>query len=535
MHRKHISLSINMHSVVLWLWVFGPAHAADWYVAADVPDEGTGTIQASWTLRTALEGGRSKSRVRPGDTIWVRGGTYRGTFTCYFAGESGKPILLRNYRDERVTLDAQGTGSSGLSVTAHSPHVWIWGLEFTNSDRSRVAKTRSERLRWNLVDLRGPECKLINCILHDGACGIGVWQEARNAEVYGCLTYQNGWHRPDGDGGYGIYCQNHEQPDAPSRLQIRDSLCWNNYSFGLHGYAEEGHVENIVLDGLAGFNNGSPDAAFLHRNKRECNVIVAPLQPSRRIEIRNCCFYQPSGSAGTCLSFGTTTVDHHDLTLLNNYIVGPQCLTVAGWKTVEISGNSFVARPATPLAGALVTLKLRGGGALDRYAWDRNTYFDASGAIGEAKTPFSFPDPSAEDGRAALNYETWRTRSGLDQASRFSLGLPAVNHIVVLPNRYEKGRAHVVIYNWQGLSTVRVDLGRTGLSDGQNFQIRNAEDFFGKPRYQGTYRVANPTVDVDLQAHDIPPPIGDEDLRIVSTLPEFAALVVIPGPAAAVR
>ena len=218
-----------------------------------------------------------------------------------------------------------------------------------------MAKTRGERLRWNLVDLRGPDCKLINCVLHDGACGIGVWEEATNADVYGCLTFQNGWHRPDGDGGYGIYCQNRDRPDAPSRLRIRDVLCWNNYSFGLHGYAEEGRVENIILDGFVGFNNGSPDAAFLHTTKREFNAIVAPLQPARRIAIRNSCFYQPLGSEGTCLSFGTASVDHQDLTLKNTYIAGSQCLALAGWKAAEISGNTFVAQHATRLNGALVT------------------------------------------------------------------------------------------------------------------------------------------------------------------------------------
>jgi hypothetical protein len=128
--------------VAISLGMSGPAHEADWYVAADARDEGTGTLQSPWTLPTALAGGRSESRVRPGDTIWVRGGTYRGTFTCHLAGESGKPILLRNYRDERVTLDAHGAHSSGLSVAPQSSNVWIWGLELTNSDRARVAKKK---------------------------------------------------------------------------------------------------------------------------------------------------------------------------------------------------------------------------------------------------------------------------------------------------------------------------------------------------------------------------------------------------------
>lgn len=297
---------VCIHVCVLSLAASRLAQAADWYVAADAGDEGRGTLQSPWTLPVALEGGRGESRVRPGDTIWIRGGVYRGAYTCYCAGKVNEPIVVRNYPGERVTLDSQGNKSSGLSVSTHATNVWIWGLEFKNSDHARVAKTRGERLRWNLVDLRGPNCKLLNCILHDGACGIGVWEAATNADVYGCLTYQNGWHRPDGDGGYGIYCQNRDRPDAPSQLRIRDVLCWNNYSFGLHGYAEEGRVENII-------------------------------------------------SEGTCLSFGTASVDHQDLTLKNTYIAGSQCLALAGWKAAEISGNTFVARPATRLNGAQVT------------------------------------------------------------------------------------------------------------------------------------------------------------------------------------
>src|SRR2546430_15149648 len=64
---------------------------------------GDGTRDRPWDLATALSGGRG--RVQPGDTIWLRGGTYTGNFDGTLTGTSTAPIVVRQYPGERATID----------------------------------------------------------------------------------------------------------------------------------------------------------------------------------------------------------------------------------------------------------------------------------------------------------------------------------------------------------------------------------------------------------------------------------------------
>src|SRR5450759_4848487 len=80
---------------------------------------GTGTITNPWALQTALA---QPAAVQPGDTIWLRGGTYTGNFTSYLTGSARAAIVVRQYPGERATLDgnanpaARGTNLPALSV-----------------------------------------------------------------------------------------------------------------------------------------------------------------------------------------------------------------------------------------------------------------------------------------------------------------------------------------------------------------------------------------------------------------------------------
>ncbi len=63
---------------------------------------GNGSINSPWDLQTALN---QPSTVHPGDTIWLRGGTYVGHFTSNLNGTSSSPIIVRQYAGERATID----------------------------------------------------------------------------------------------------------------------------------------------------------------------------------------------------------------------------------------------------------------------------------------------------------------------------------------------------------------------------------------------------------------------------------------------
>lgn len=64
---------------------------------------------------------------------------------------------------------------------------------------------------------------------------------------------------------------------------------------------------------------------------------------------------------------------------------------------------------------------------------------------------------------------------------------PTVPKIFVRPNKYELGRAHVVVYNWGEAPSQPVDLSSV-LSVGDAFEIRNAQDYFGPPVVTGTFQ-----------------------------------------------
>ena len=66
------------------------------------------------------------------------------------------------------------------------------------------------------------------------------------------------------------------------------------------------------------------------------------------------------------------------------------------------------------------------------------------------------------------------------------MGVPTLNHVVVRPNRYEPGRAHIIVYNWEMLSEVSVSLSDV-ITAGTPFEVRNAQDFYGPPVVTGTY------------------------------------------------
>ncbi|MCG8586065.1 MAG: hypothetical protein MI757_15260, partial [Pirellulales bacterium] len=75
-----------------------------------------------------------------------------------------------------------------------------------------------------------------------------------------------------------------------------------------------------------------------------------------------------------------------------------------------------------------------------------------------------------------LSGNTWSTR------------LPTSGKkIVVRPNEYEAGRAHITIVNWDRSSSVAVDVSGAGLRNGDSFAVYDVENYFGSPVVTGAY------------------------------------------------
>lgn len=71
-----------------------------------------------------------------------------------------------------------------------------------------------------------------------------------------------------------------------------------------------------------------------------------------------------------------------------------------------------------------------------------------------------------------------------------SSGRPAENRVFFRENRYEPQRVHVIVYNWERLSVVQLDLVSV-LSSGQRFQLVEVHDIWGEPVAAGVYNAGD--------------------------------------------
>jgi hypothetical protein len=90
-------------------------------------------------------------------------------------------------------------------------------------------------------------------------------------------------------------------------------------------------------------------------------------------------------------------------------------------------------------------------------------------------------------------------------------------------NFYEPGRSHVVIYNWDHLAQVSVDLSAAGLANGDQFEVRDVQNYFGSPVLTGTYSGA---VLIPMFGLPIAPVVGNSPVQPGHTGSEFGAFIV---------
>jgi hypothetical protein len=100
------------------------AAVGDWFPAADVVEGGEGTLASPWPIATALR----SDQIRPGQTLCLRGGTYRAEtgrpFRVALVGTAEKPIIVRSYpgdADCEATPPVCSTWNGSILNTCRSP------------------------------------------------------------------------------------------------------------------------------------------------------------------------------------------------------------------------------------------------------------------------------------------------------------------------------------------------------------------------------------------------------------------------------
>jgi hypothetical protein len=106
--------------------VFAGTAGKHWYVAPDGLASNTGDASSPIDLVTAFGSksatGAVSNVVKPGDTVWLREGVYRGVFTSHLEGDEAAPILVAQYPGERATIE----NPSRNGAPTHFSGSWTW-------------------------------------------------------------------------------------------------------------------------------------------------------------------------------------------------------------------------------------------------------------------------------------------------------------------------------------------------------------------------------------------------------------------------
>ncbi len=493
-----------------WSFCFfiGNAAAADHFVAWNGTSAGSGSISSPWDLQTALS---QPATVQPGDTIWVRGGTYHAPtsngFSSYLNGTASSPIIVRNYNAERATMDGFGTE---FVLGVYGSYTWFWGLEIMDSNTKRTSTTPGSGAEPNAfgVAVYGPGNRFINLIVHDTAEGFSAYDQSPNSEFYGNLSYYNGWRGPDRNHGHGMYMQN-----ASGTKLISDNIVGDNADEGLQVYGSgNASIIGFTVTGNSLYNTSSwPSPNYQY------NLVLGggSIQSGNTIS-NNYSFFTLARNYGF-INLGQYSSGDNLVAINNVFVGGYVSVAVEGMAgPVTFTGNRVY---NTSASARLVTFGLFSGQTTSGFVWDNNSYY------GLDRFYAGIYNGSSTSGGVSTTLPGWTSETGFDSHSTYADGTPTSNWIYVRPNKYEAKRANITIYNWTLSSTVAVDLSSV-LTPGDTYVIQDAQNFYGPPVAGGTY--SGGTIAIPMTGLTKATPVGFA--TPAHTAPQFGTfVVVVPG------
>jgi hypothetical protein len=439
------------------------------YVSPAGRSDGDGTAQRPWDLATAFA---HPASVEPGDTIWLRGGTYRGAFLSRIVGAPSAPIVVRQYPGERASIDGD--------LRIRGGHTWYWGFERLVSDPARITSQPGSAptdIPARTIGVYGPDIKLINLIIHDGSAGIFAGIDALRLEIYGSLIYNVGWEGPDRGHGHGLYLQNRDDIK-----RVVDNVVYNTFAYGLQlGGTDQTYLWNFHVEGNAVFGSGSADA--VHGPQFNIRYIGAGGNLGRSTFLRNSLYHNGRRQVA---EFGANLYPPgEDLQFVENTVQGE--VRFQEWYRFTIRGNKIALgdQPGPGGISILMGFQYLEGVSLAAHGHrvDQNSYANVTDAAYEPL----YKKHNGDAVGTAYNLSEWRAATGYDLQSTHHEGpVFPVADVIVRPNRYERGRAFIYCWNWLDASALSVDVS-TVLSRGDRYQLHHVYDVFGPPIATGTY------------------------------------------------
>jgi hypothetical protein len=517
-----ISVSSNSsHAVVRVLQPTAWGAGNNTYVSTSGTTYGAGTQASPTTLALALGGNRP---VKPGGSVILADGTYKGLFFSYLNGSSNNRITVRpatlGQWPLTVKLDgaglATGTGSGTAVITIAGSYTTFQDIEVFQSSSQRTSSTGlsspTDIAVTEGIKIAGGNNKVINCFTHDNnSNGLAAF-DVQDPEIYGLLSMNNGWTGTDRTHGHGLYTHN---GNSAWTTTIKDFVSINPYFYALQYYNSQyaNDSYNLIIDGGVAING---------------TFGIVGSGPKHNFLVKN------AGAYNGSFQFGYGDEDNYDLVADSLYAYSASPISLQIWRDIVLTNSKIVQQPTQQ--GIVLKFNQFTGQALSHYQIDHNTYYRGrTGGFSGSTNPVNrYFGIYSQNGATHTNYNflEWQAL-GCDAHSTYSDGAnqsiatrPTGIDVSVRPNTYSMGRATISVWNWDLAPTVSVNLSTAGLVNGQTYAIYDLQN----PTFRvttGNYNSSHPTILLPTRSNGVAPRISDTTTTPVSTLPEFGVFLVV--------
>lgn len=441
------------------------------YAAPNGSPTGSGTSSDPWDLATFL--------LRKVEGC-LKGGVYQLAGNWQITGTT--PFVVTSCQGEWAVLDGRLSPRTTVLRLA-GDNIEIRNLEITNTDPTRIVDTDSGG-RGNAIQDDGRSNRVINCVIHDAGQGIVSQTGGESAIYYGNVIYNNGWSRQagmKGGNGHGFYLQNQY---ATAKV-VSNNIVFGNFNNGIDMHSSTpGKARSLYLDA---------NVTTLDRTKLQgSGVTTDTLELKRHFSFQS----ETNFLSGS-----------YNLLLEDSFLMDALPIRMTNWTgPITWRSNQIVNMPGT--SGALFTWDLQVG-QTPSGTFSGNTYWQ-----GRTQVPGINIFPGG-----ALSFAQWQAK-GFDLDSTLRYGQQPPTQMFYLPNSYQPDRAHIIVYNNDGLTQIMVD---AHLLMGQKFTIRNGLNY-GQVLYGGFYNGPFP-LDVPATMAQV---LGDPAKTRQATQ-KFAVLIIEPN------
>lgn len=459
------------------------------YVAPDGTGDGS-TEEKANELQNVLKSGN----VLPGDTIVLLDGIYTGNYYISVNGTAEKEIIIKGQNNESIIDGSLQIGDG----TGNGAYVTVRNIQVTNTDTDRGSWETEPGIikRAPSIAILAENVKVINCICHDGGVGIRAYGDANGALIYGNIVYNSGWAEVVGGQAQNIYIHSSDKT-------VKHCVFGGAFKKSVAVYTTNALIDNIIIEENVVF---AETTLLFGGNASDGQVISGSV-------IKNHVIYRG-------IQLGYDMKNNLDVICQNNRVhakVGA-AISFAYFKKGNISGNKFVggSQAGGGYQGQCFTICNHPDYPDVDWKINNNEYHHLG-------LPAKFVN---SEGFSSYDFAEWQ-EIGYDTDSIYSETLPVTNECFVYPNEYpdegEKRMGMVVIWNWEELETVTVDLTELGLEVGQTYRWRQAQDPLDDT---DTWVCTGNTYEFSMTGHTVAKPIGFAEELIPTQFPAFGCFII---------